>query len=253
MQIARFLHPEKKIPLFGVIKGDIIEEISDPFGEIKEEGRVFSRGTVKLLSPTLPSKIVAVGLNYRHHAQELEERIPENPIIFIKPSTAVLDPDDFILLPSSSCQVDYEGELAVVIKKKAYKVKDSHFGEYVLGYTCFNDVTARDLQKKDGQWTRAKSFNTFAPFGPWIETEIEPGNLNIRTYVNGYKKQDSNTKELLFPVPMLISFISEVMTLLPGDVIATGTPEGVGPLHPGDIVEIEIENIGILRNPVKGE
>ncbi|MDI3543073.1 MAG: hypothetical protein PWP57_676 [Candidatus Atribacteria bacterium] len=253
MQITRFLCPEEKTPLFGVIKDDIIEEISDPFGDIKGKGRVFPREKVKLLSPTLPSKIVAVGLNYRHHAQELEEKIPENPIIFIKPSTATLNPEDFILLPPSSSQVDYEGELAVVIKKKARKVKVSQVGDYILGYTCFNDVTARDLQKKDGQWTRAKSFDTFAPFGPWIETEIDPGNLNIRTYVNGNKKQDSNTRELLFPVPVIISFISEVMTLLPGDVIATGTPEGIGPLHSGDTVEVEIENIGILRNPVKGE
>jgi len=253
MQIARFLHTEGKAPLFGVIKDDVIQEISDPFGEIEEGRGIFPREKVKLLSPTLPSKIVAVGLNYRHHAQELKQQIPENPIIFLKPSTAALSPHDFILLPSSSHQVDYEGELAVIIKKKAHKVKVSQVEEYILGYTCFNDVTARDLQKKDGQWTRAKSFDTFGPFGPWIETEIEPGNLNIRTYVNGHKKQDSNTRELLFPVPVLISFISEVMTLLPGDVIATGTPEGVGPLHPGDIVEVEIENIGILRNPVKGE
>ena len=132
-------------------------------------------------------------------------------------------------------------------------MKTSQVEEYILGYTCFNDVTARDLQKKDGQWTRAKSFNTFAPFGPWIETELDPGNLNIRTYVNGNKKQDSNTRELLFPVPLLVSFISEVMTLLPGDIIATGTPQGVGPLQPGDTVEVEIESIGTLRNPVKGE
>jgi len=253
MRIARLLHPEKKIPFFGIIKDDIIEEIFNPFEEIKEKGRAFPREKVKLLSPTLPSKIVAVGLNYRHHAQELEERIPENPIIFIKPSTATLDPEDFILLPPSSRQVDYEGELAVIIKKRARRVKVSQVEDYILGYTCFNDVTARDLQKKDGQWTRAKSFDTFAPFGPWIETEIDPGNLNIRTYVNGNKKQDSNTRELIFPIPVVVSFISEVMTLLPGDVIATGTPQGVGPLHSGDIVEVEIENIGILRNPVKGE
>ncbi len=253
MQIVRFLHTEGKAPLFGVIKDDIIQRISNPFGEIKEGREIFPREKIKLLSPTLPSKIVAVGLNYRHHAQELEEQIPENPIIFLKPSTAVLDPGDFILLPSSSHQVDYEGELAVVIKKKVHKVKTSQVEEYILGYTCFNDVTARDLQKKDGQWTRAKSFNTFAPFGPWIETELDPGNLNIRTYVNGNKKQDSNTRELLFPVPLLVSFISEVMTLLPGDIIATGTPQGVGPLQPGDTVEVEIESIGTLRNPVKGE
>lgn len=203
---------------------------------------------VQVLPPTLPTKIVAVGLNYRDHAEELGMALPEAPLIFLKPPSAVIGPEDNIVLPQGVGRVDYEAELAVVIGKTARKVPPEKAGEYILGYTCFNDVTARDLQKKDGQWTRAKSFDTFAPIGPWIETDLDPSDLRVRAYVNGELRQDSSTANLIFPVPELVSFISHVMTLYPGDVIATGTPPGVGPLAPGDVVEVEVEGVGRLVN-----
>lgn len=212
-------------------------------------GEIYSLQNVELLSPTTPSKIVCIGLNYTEHANELKMKLPDEPIIFLKPTSAVLDPGKDIIYPRSSKQVDYEGELGVVIGKRCKNVEAKDYAEYVLGYTCFNDVTARDLQKKDGQWTRAKSFDTFAPFGPGIAS-IDPLNANIQTRVNGNVKQKSNTSDLIFNVPKLIEFISGIMTLLPGDVIATGTPPGVGPLQIGDAVEVEIEGIGVLRNTV---
>jgi len=212
-------------------------------------GEIYSLQDVELLAPSAPSKIVCIGLNYREHANELKMKLPDEPIIFLKPPTAVLDPGKDIIYPKSSSQVDYEGELGVVMGKRCKNVEAKDYEKYILGYTCFNDVTARDLQKKDGQWTRAKSFDTFAPFGPWID-RIDPLNANIQTRVNGSVKQKSNTSDLIFDVPKLIEFISEVMTLLPGDVIATGTPPGVGPLQKGDVVEVEIEGIGVLKNSV---
>ena len=184
---------------------------------------------------------MAVGLNYHDHIQEFGHEVPDHPILFIKPSTAVLEPGGTILLPPQSNQVDFEGELAVVIKQTAYQITVQAVPNYILGYTCFNDVTARDLQRIDGQWTRAKSFDTFAPIGPWITPELNPDSLQIITRVNGTIRQQSNTKHLVFPIYELVSFISHIMTLLPGDIIATGTPSGVGPLKPGDRVDIEIE------------
>lgn len=212
-------------------------------------GEIYKLQDVELLSPTSPSKIVCIGLNYTEHANELKMKLPDEPIIFLKPPTAVLDPGKEIIYPKSSSQVDYEGEMGVVIGKRCKNVEAKDYAEYVLGYTCFNDVTARDLQKKDGQWTRAKSFDTFAPFGPWI-ARIDPFNADIQTRVNGSIKQKSSTSDLIFDVPKLIEFISGIMTLLPGDVIATGTPPGVGPLQKGDVVEVEVEGIGALKNPV---
>lgn len=212
-------------------------------------GEIYNLGDVELLSPTEPSKIVCIGLNYREHANELKMKLPDEPIIFLKPPSAVLDPGKEIIYPKSSVRVDYEGELGVVIGKRCKNVAAKDYADYVLGYTCFNDVTARDLQQKDGQWTRAKSFDTFAPFGPAI-ARIDPLNADIQTHVNGETKQKSNTSDLIFDVPKLIEFVSGVMTLLPGDVIATGTPPGVGQLQKGDIVEVEIEGIGVLKNSV---
>ena len=205
---------------------------------------------VKLLAPSVPSKIVALGLNYRDHAKELGLPIPEEPLLFLKPPSAVIGPEEKIILPPESKRVDYEAELAVVIRKRARRIAPQRAFDYILGYTCFNDVTARDLQKKDGQWTRAKSFDTFAPFGPWIETDLDPSNLKVRSYLNGFLRQDSSTSELIFPVPEIVSFVSQVMTLEPGDVIATGTPPGIGPLSSGDLIEVEIEGIGRLKNYV---
>ncbi len=216
---------------------------------IVSSGEILSIEDVELLPPCQPSKIVCVGLNYMSHATEFKMPIPEEPILFIKPPSAVLAPGEEIIYPTSSKQVDYEGELAVVIGKRCKAVAADEADKYILGYTCFNDVTARDLQKKDGQWTRAKSFDTFAPFGPWI-AKIDPSNADIQTRVNGTIKQKSNTSDLIFSVPRLVEFISNIMTLEPGDVIATGTPSGVGPLQKGDAVEVEVEGIGVLKNSV---
>jgi 2-keto-4-pentenoate hydratase/2-oxohepta-3-ene-1,7-dioic acid hydratase in catechol pathway len=210
-------------------------------------GEVLRPEDVTLLPPCQPSKIVCVGLNYVKHALELKMPLPEEPILFLKPPSAVLPPDGQIVYPATSSQVDYEGELAAVIGKRCRNVPAEEAEKYILGYTCFNDVTARDLQKRDGQWTRAKSFDTFAPFGPGI-ARIDPSQADIMTRVNGRMVQNSNTSDLIFSVPRLVSFISAVMTLEPGDVIATGTPPGVGPLQRGDSVEVEIEGIGTLRN-----
>lgn len=251
MKILRFLHPERRTPSWGrLLEGDVVEEIASPFGKETGRGARFFLKDLRILPPVRPSKIVAVGLNYKDHVAELGQSVPENPILFLKPQTAVIGPQEPILLPPCSSRVDYEAELAVVMKRRAFRLKKSEVRDYILGYTCFNDVTARDLQTKDGQWTRSKSFDTFAPLGPWIEDELDPGNCTVRCFVNGTLKQEGNTRMLLFPVEELIVFISEIMTLLPGDVIATGTPKGVGPLAPGDIVEVEVEGIGILQNPV---
>lgn len=251
MKILRFLCPDRNTPSWGILEeGDTVAEITSPFGEAKRTGKKFFLKDLCILPPVRPSKIVAVGLNYRDHIAELNSPVPENPILFLKPSTSVIGPNEPILLPPHSQRVDYEAELAVVIRKRAFRVKRSEVHDYILGYTCFNDVTARDIQAKDVQWTRAKSFDTFAPLGPWIETEINPADCTVRSFVNGVLRQEGNTRMLLFPVEELVTFISEVMTLLPGDVIATGTPQGVGPLAPGDVVEVEVEGIGILRNPV---
>ena len=225
---------------------------------VVENGRVYipERCThyyleeVKLLAPSVPSKIVAVALNYKEHAKEMGKPLPEEPLIFIKPSTAVINPFEEIKLPDMSQRVDYEGELAVVIGRAAKDITPEEAANYILGYTCFNDVTARDLQKKDGLFARAKGFDTFAPFGPWIETDINPLNLKITTRLNGSVVQEGLTSDMIFNVFELVSFISKVMTLLPGDVIATGTPPGVGPLSPQDVVEVEIEGIGTLKNTV---
>ena len=205
---------------------------------------------VELLAPCCPSKIACVGLNYVEHAKELKMKLPEEPILFLKPPSAVIGPGTEIIVPKSSERVDYEGELGVVIGKRCKAIAADEAKKHILGYTCFNDVTARDLQQKDGQWTRAKSFDTFAPFGPWIAS-IDPSDADIKTRVNGQIRQSSNTADLIFGVPSLIEFISNVMTLEPGDVIATGTPPGVGRLEKGDVVEVEIEGIGVLKNRVK--
>jgi 2-keto-4-pentenoate hydratase/2-oxohepta-3-ene-1,7-dioic acid hydratase in catechol pathway len=194
-----------------------------------------------------------VGLNYRSHIEESKSALPSIPLIFLKPSTAAIGPDDKIILPRVSKRVDYEGELGVVIGKEARSVSEDKAKEYVIGYTCFNDVSDRIAQKEDSQPTRGKGYDTFAPFGPWIETEVDPEDLKLETYLNGELRQSGTMRDLVFDVPKLVSFISSVMTLLPGDVIATGTPSGVGQMNPGDVVEVRIEKIGTLRNSVVGQ
>lgn len=197
-----------------------------------------------------PSKVIAVGLNYKDHAAELKMSIPPHPILFLKPSTSVIGHDEPIVLPPQTSELNYEGELGIVIGEKAKAVDTLEAHRYIAGYTCANDVTARDLQRIDGQWTRCKSFDTFCPLGPTVVSGIDPANLRIVTRVNGNTRQESTTRNMIFDVYHLVSFISHSMTLLPGDVIITGTPPGVGLIEAGDVVEIEIEHIGTLRNRV---
>ena len=217
-------------------------------GSVKIANSTHSLSELRVLAPTNPSKIICVGLNYVDHAQELEEDIPERPQLFLKPPSSVVGPGANIVYPEGSAQVDYEGELAIVIGRRCKNVCDPQ--KVVLGYTCFNDVTARDLQREDGQWTRAKSFDTFAPIGPFITKELDPLDVSILTSVNGRVKQNSTTKKLIFDPNYLVTFISKIMTLEAGDVIATGTPSGVGPLRPGDTVEVAVEHVGTLMNKV---
>lgn len=210
-----------------------------------------SKNQVKLLPPCCPSKIVAVGLNYADHASELNLTIPDFPALFLKPPSAVIGCGDDIIYPKMSSQVDYEAELAIVIGKTASGIPAENSIDYIFGYTCLNDVTARDLQRVDSQWTRAKGFDTFAPIGPVISTGIDPDNAEIELRLNGELKQKSNTSNFIFKTGYLVSAISQIMTLYPGDIITTGTPSGIGPMKPGDIVEVEIDGIGILKNTVK--
>ena len=247
MKIVRYALDGKT--RYGVIDGQCVESIEGkPYRHIKKTGEVYKCNEVRLLAPCEPSKIIAMGLNYHSHAREMDLPMPNSPLTFLKPSTAVIGPGENIKYPPVSARVDYEGELAVVIKKPVWRVSIENALDYVLGYACFNDVTARDLQSRDGQWTRAKGFDTFAAIGPWIETELEPGNLELETYLNGDLKQRGNTADLIYSVPEIINFISNVMTLLPGDIIATGTPSGIGPMYPGDTVEVRIPSLGMLRN-----
>lgn len=222
-----------------------------PFDAITYTGEEYNLCDVEIMVPCQPSKIVAVGLNYAKHAGEMKEKLIGNPILFMKPATSIVAHGQDIEYPSISSRVDYEAELGVVIKKTCKKVSVQDAMEYVFGYTALNDVTARDLQKSDGQWTRAKSFDTFCPFGPYINTAYDPKNKRVTSVLNGQIRQDGNTDEMLFGVAELISYISECMTLLPGDVIATGTPEGIGPMQKADIIEIKIEGLTTLENKVK--
>jgi 2-keto-4-pentenoate hydratase/2-oxohepta-3-ene-1,7-dioic acid hydratase in catechol pathway len=207
---------------------------------------------VRLIAPILPSKIAAVGKNYAAHAAEFGGDVPEDPLVFLKPSTSVSGPGDPIPLPRISSRVDYEGELAVVIGRLAKDVRAEDAGRYILGYTCANDVTLRDLQKVDDQWARAKGFDGSCPLGPWIETDLDPTDVLLQTRVNGDVRQSARTSDMAFGVATLVEFVTEFMTLLPGDVILTGTPEGVGKLAAGDVVEVDVDGIGTLTNPVAG-
>ncbi len=215
-----------------------------------EAGEALEISALQLLTPVIPGKIVAVGRNYGDHAKELGNDAPAEPIIFLKPPSALLSPGGAIEIPRQSERVDFEGELAMVIGRRARHVPESDWRDYVLGFTCANDVTARDIQKRDVQFTRGKSFDTFLPLGPCIETELDPSSLSLRTRVNGDVRQDGRTSQMIFTPAFIVAFITSVMTLEPGDVILTGTPAGVGPLSPGDQVEVEIEGIGTLSNGV---
>ncbi|NAS24690.1 DUF2437 domain-containing protein [Herbidospora sp. NEAU-GS84] len=222
-----------------------------PFGGVSLTGERFPVAEVRMVAPMLPSKVVAIGRNYADHAREMGNDVPEEPMIFLKPSTSVIGHNEPIAYPEHLTQhVDYEGELAVVIGRLCRDVPVERANDVILGYTCANDVTARDLQKKDVQFTRAKGFDTFCPLGPWIETDLDASDLALTTTVNGELRQSGRTSQLIFDIPALIAHVSAVMTLLPGDVILTGTPAGVGPVKPGDEVSVGIEGIGTLTNRV---
>lgn len=259
MKIYRVIDLESGIISFGVVDEKFYSFLEDPF-VLFAEGRLCEHylskdgvplKKIKILSPTSPTKIVAIGLNYKDHAKEMNKALPEEPLIFLKPSSAVIGYGEYIELPTMSKRVDYEGELAIVLGKKCRNVSPLEAKDYILGYTCLNDVTARDLQAKDVQYTRAKGFDTFCPIGPCISTDVNPLGLSIKTFLNGEVVQKSNTNNMIFNVFELVSFVSNVMTLFEGDVISTGTPSGIGSLKSGDEVEIEIEGIGKLTNFVK--
>ncbi len=258
MRIARFAHGTDMS--FGVVEGAVgagaealtVAEIdSHPFGQLRFTGQRWALADVRLLSPILPSKVVCVGRNYADHAVEMGGDAPAEPLLFLKPSTTVIGPNDAIRLPPQSRQVDHEAELAVVIGPPGARRADRGAAvRAIFGYTCANDVTARDLQRTDGQWTRAKGFDSFCPLGPWIVTGLQASDLEVRCEVGEEVRQLGRTKKMIFDVPTLVSYISHVMTLLPGDVVLTGTPAGVGPLADGDTVTVTIEGIGSLVNGV---
>jgi len=258
VRIARFAHPGGMS--FGAVEGNAaagssgltVAEIDGlPFGQVTFTGQRWALADVRLLSPILPSKVVCVGRNYAEHAAEHGAQVLSEPLLFLKPSTAVIGPGDAIRLPPQSKQVEHEAELAVVIGPPGARRADrEQAARAIFGYTCANDVTARDLQRSDGQWTRAKGFDSFCPLGPWIVTDLDPSDLEVRCEVNEEVRQLGRTKDMVFDIPALISYISHVMTLLPGDVILTGTPAGVGPLTAGDKVAVRITGIGTLSNQV---
>jgi len=252
MKFLRFRNKDGEIKFGIVMENKILEVSGNIFESYSITNSEYGIEDIKILPPCSPTKIVAVGLNYRDHAEEMKKNITDEPLLFMKPSTSIIGHEDEIIYPRHmSYRVDYEGELAAVIGKKAKNINVREALNYILGFTCINDITARDLQAKDVQYTRAKGFDTFAPIGPFIETELEPDNLEISTFLNDELRQHSSTSNLIFNVHRLTSFISRVMTLLPGDIIATGTPSGIGPMKIGDKVEVKIEGIGVLRNYVK--
>lgn len=251
MRFVRFLHLTKIT--YGVLEDQTITEITTtPFLPYEKTETTHQLADVRLLAPCLPSKVVAIGVNYKDHAAEMGREPPATPMFFYKPSTAVIGHRDLIVWPPDCNRLDYEGELAVVIGTVAKNVSLDRWKEVVLGYTCSIDATARDQQMTDLQWGRAKGFDTSAPIGPWIETDLDPSDVALKLRVNGETKQDSRTSQLIFDVPAIIEFVTRYITLLPGDVVMTGTPSGIGELAVGDEIEVEIEGIGVLRSSVKG-
>ena len=257
MKLCRFLQPSSSEIRHGVIAGDTIYPLTEaeyfkPQELHRSQAEIALNG-VRLVAPVSPSKIVCVGRNYREHAAELGNKMPDEPLLFLKAPSAVIGHDEAIQLPPQSNQVEHEGELGVVIGRKANRLgAEENPLDFVLGYTCVNDVTARDLQRKDVQFTRGKSFDTFCPVGPVIVADIDPLALGVVTRLNGDIKQQGRTSDMAFPVPFLIKYIADIMTLYPGDLIATGTPAGVSRMKPGDVVEVEVEGVGVLRNTIQG-
>ena len=235
---------------YGLADDSTVTLISDePFAQWEPEGAIGLKGA-QLLTPVVPTKIVCVGINYRSHAEEMGHDIPAEPVLFLKPPTTINAPGGDIHLPEGVGRVDYEAELAAVIGRRTHHATPEQARANILGFTCANDVTARDVQRADGQWTRAKSYDGFCPLGPWIETDVDPADLLVECYVNGERKQSARTSDMIFGVDELVSFVSGVMTLVPGDVVLTGTPGGIGPLAAGDEVEVRIEGVGALINHV---
>lgn len=249
MKIVRYIFEGKES--YGVLEnGTVRETAGEPYNGIRFTKRTVPLDAVRLLAPVRPGNIVAVGLNYKQHSKELAMDLPDEPLVFSKAPSAVLGPYGKIVKPDACRRLDYEAELAVIIKKTCEKVKEEDANDYILGYTCLNDVTARDIQGRESQWLRAKGFYTFCPIGPWIETDIDPADLRIRAVLNGKTMQDDRTSNMIFSVPHLIAHISHFMGLMPGDVIATGTPGGIGPMESGDEIRIVIEGMGELVNTV---
>ena len=252
MKIVRY-QMKNETPKYGWILEDKIGAIEgDIYGEYRRLEAETTLASLKLLAPAQPSKILCVGRNFVEHAKEQDAEVPKVPLIFMKPPSAIINPGDSIILPPQSQQIEHEAELVVVIGRRGRNVTAEEAQDYIFGYTVGNDVTARDLQKSDGQWTRAKGFDTFCPFGPWIDTQFDASDALVTCKVSGQPRQMASTRDMVFNVNTLIAFISSVMTLEPGDLIFTGTPAGVGPLKPGDVVEVEIEGLGKLSNPVAG-
>jgi 2-keto-4-pentenoate hydratase/2-oxohepta-3-ene-1,7-dioic acid hydratase in catechol pathway len=251
LKIYRFRY--RKRILQGVLKEEFLFPIvGSVFGDFGLATSPVPIGDVRVLPPVLPTKIVGIGRNYKDHAQELGNPLPEEPLVFLKPPTAVIGHLDAVIMPPVSARVDYEGEVGVVIRKKARSLGDDDpVDGYILGYTGFNDVTARDLQARDVQFTRAKGFDTFAAVGPCVATGLDPSSIRLKTFLNGKLVQSGTTASLIFSIPYLVRFLSRIMTLNPGDIIATGTPAGVGPVSPGDRVDVQIEGIGVLSNPFR--
>lgn len=249
MKIYRFRY--RKRILQGVLKEEFLfPVVGSVFGDFRLGTSPVPIAAVRILPPVLPTKIIGIGRNYRDHAKELNNPLPEEPLVFLKPPTALIGTLDAVVMPPASARVDYEGEVGVVIRKRTRQLRDDDpVDDIILGYTCFNDVTARDLQAKDVQFTRAKGFDTFAAVGPCIATGLDPASLRLKTFLNGKLVQSGTTANLIFPIPHLVRFLSRIMTLNPGDIIATGTPAGVGPVSPGDRVDVQIEGIGVLSNP----
>lgn len=249
MKFVRFDRPEG--PRWGVLKGEDVLTLSKaPYESLEYDGEKLSLSQCRLLAPCEPTKIVCVGKNYSEHAREMGSEPPGFPVLFIKGLNTLNRPEGAVHAPDFVERLDYEGELAVVIKRRAKNIKAKSFADFVLGYTCLNDVTARDVQRHDGQWTRGKSMDGFCPVGPWVTDEVEPEGLELTTRLNGTIVQRGNTAEFITAVPQLLEFITASMTLEPGDVVATGTPAGIGPMIPGDQVEVSIEGIGTLKNEV---
>lgn len=250
MKLLRYLD-NTGTPTYGWLFEDKIGPIEGtPFGEFRRLEASIPVESIQLLAPVMPGKIICIGRNYIAHAREHDAEVPDIPLIFLKPTSSVIGPDGKILLPPQSQQIEHEAELVLVIGKLGRHIKSEETRQYILGYTAGNDVTARDLQRRDGQWTRSKGFDTFCPLGPWIETEFDPADTMVTCHVNGEMRQMASTRDMVFGINQLIPFISSIMTLEPGDVIMTGTPAGVSPLHPGDVVEVTIEGLGTLRNTV---